>query len=135
MKSIFVDTNFWVAIINPKDQWHQRAVEKDSDLRPADRVTSELVLVEVLNYFSSYRVDLREGAAKVVRRIVSDRAIETVLHRHDSFLAGLALYESRLDKKYSLTDCISMNIMRERGIADVLTHDRNFAQEGFNPLL
>lgn len=74
MKSIFVDTNFWVAIINPKDQWHQRAVEKDSDLRPADRVTSELVLVEVL-------------------------------------------------------------IMRERGIADVLTHDRNFAQEGFNPLL
>jgi predicted nucleic acid-binding protein len=39
------------------------------------------------------------------------------------------------DKGYSLTDCISMNVMRDRGINDVLTQDKQFAQEGFNILL
>ena len=55
--------------------------------------------------------------------------------RADLFFEGLALYGSRLDKGYSLTDCISMNAMRERGITDVLTHDDHFTQEGFNILL
>lgn len=52
----------------------------------------------------------------------------------DSFLTGLDLYRTRLDKGYSLTDCISMQTMRQRGIADVLTNDRHFEQEGFHAL-
>jgi predicted nucleic acid-binding protein len=52
-----------------------------------------------------------------------------------SFLAGLALYERRPDKQYSLADCISMNIMRQNQIQEVLTHDRHFSQEGFIRLL
>lgn len=39
------------------------------------------------------------------------------------------------DKGYSLTDCISMNVMRAQGMAEVLTHDGHFAQEGFTILL
>lgn len=50
---------------------------------------------------------------------------------HQSFLGGLNLYEQRVDKGYSLTDCVSMNTMRKLGIREVLTHDRHFAQEGF----
>ncbi len=41
----------------------------------------------------------------------------------------------RLDKEYSLTDCMGMVICREYGITDVLTHDHHFAQEGFTILL
>jgi predicted nucleic acid-binding protein len=44
---------------------------------------------------------------------------------------GLKLYQQRLDKGYSLTDCISMNTMRKSGITEVLTHDLHFTQEGF----
>jgi hypothetical protein len=43
----------------------------------------------------------------------------------------LALYQSRLDKGYSLTDCISMQTMRREGLTEVLTNDRHFEQEGF----
>lgn len=50
---------------------------------------------------------------------------------HQSFLLGLDLYQNRLDKGYSLTDCISMNTMRQLGITEILTHDRHFTQEGF----
>lgn len=98
-------------------------------------MTSELVLVEVLNYFSSYRANVRESAAQNVRQILASEEIEVISHNAEDFLDGLTLYEARLDKGYSLTDCISMNLMRERGITEVLTHDKHFTQEGFTLLL
>ena len=52
----------------------------------------------------------------------------------ETFLGGLKLYRSRLDKGYSLTDCIAMQTMRREGLRDVLTNDRHFAQEGFRLL-
>jgi predicted nucleic acid-binding protein len=50
-------------------------------------------------------------------------------------MAGLSLYKARLDKGYSLTDCISMDGTRQEGISDILTLDIHFAQEGFTLLL
>ena len=46
----------------------------------------------------------------------------------------MALYEARPDKGYSLTDCISMQTMRQEGLSEVLTNDRHFEQEGFRAL-
>jgi predicted nucleic acid-binding protein len=74
-------------------------------------------------------------AAAAVRDVVEDQNIEIVLHTRDYLLNGLALYEARPDKGYSLTDCVSMLAMRERGISEVLTHDHHFEQEGFTILL
>ena len=135
MTEVFADTNYWVAKINPHDQWHESAIEAEYRLGAVRLVTTESVLIEVLNYFSAFRAAIRKLATAAVGRLMSNNEIEFVSHRPNDFLNGLALYEARPDKDYSLTDCISMNVMRERGISDVLTHDRNFAQEGFNPLL
>ena len=52
----------------------------------------------------------------------------------DTFLAGLARYERRLDKGYSLQDCVSMNVMEAEGITGVLISDHHFEQEGFTIL-
>jgi predicted nucleic acid-binding protein len=54
---------------------------------------------------------------------------------HQSFLDAFALYKARPDKAYSLTDCVSMEAMRQQGITDILTRDSHFAQEGFTILL
>ncbi len=35
------------------------------------------------------------------------------------------------DKGYSLTDCVSMQTMRQGGLTQALTNDRHFEQEGF----
>ena len=134
MRTVFVDTFFWIARINPRDQWHQKAVELSSSLEDAALVTSEPVLVELLNYFSSYGPEMREAVAQVVRYIWEDRSID-VKYSDYLFEEGLILFESRLDKGYSMTDCISMKIMRQLGVTEVLTHDHHFAQEGFVPLL
>jgi predicted nucleic acid-binding protein len=61
--------------------------------------------------------------------------VTVISQTHQSFLAGLVLYEARPDKDYSLTDCISMNVMRAEGITEILTHDGHFTQEGFTKLL
>jgi uncharacterized protein len=45
------------------------------------------------------------------------------------------LYEKRPDKGYSFTDCISMIVMRQMNITEVLTGDPHFQQEGFTILL
>lgn len=135
MRRVFVDTNHLVAIFNPFDQWHARAVEVEGGLTTNQRVTTELVLIETLNYFSGYRGAVKAAVARSIRLLRADPEIEVVLHTLQGFDDALAFYESRPDKGYSLTDCVSMNVMRERGIVEVLSHDHHFRQEGFDVLL
>jgi uncharacterized protein len=42
---------------------------------------------------------------------------------------------SRRDKEWSLTDCISFVVMKERGLTEALTADHHFEQAGFKALL
>lgn len=135
MNAVFVDTHYWIASINPHDQWYQRTLEVEAQLTGANLVTTEEVLVETLNFFSSFGPQVRLRVAQVVRRLFEGAEVEVIPQTENSFLKGLEFYEERIDKGYSLTDCISMNTMRERGLIDVLTSDHHFTQEGFNVLL
>jgi hypothetical protein len=49
-------------------------------------------------------------------------------------LEKLAIRSNR-DKEWSVTDCASLNIMREIGITEALTNDRHFQQSGYTALL
>ena len=133
MKQVFADTLYWIAIFLPGDPWASTA--RAVDLSGASFVTTEEVLSEFLTAVSAQAERTRRLACRLVREILTDPAIEVVAQSHESFLAGLGLYERRPDKDYSLTDCISMNVMRRKGIREILTNDRHFSQEGFVRLL
>lgn len=135
MTSLFVDTIYFVATINPRDQWHEKAVSIRPLLEGKHLVTTETVLLETLNFFCEYGANLRQVTALFVHDVMTDFNFEVVPVTTDDFLSGLELYETRLDKGYSLTDCISMNVCREREITQILTHDHHFEQEGFTILL
>ena len=135
MKTVFADTLYWVTGLNPRDQWHDVLLAAELALGDFQLVTTETVLIEVLNYYCEHTTHLRQASAQLVRKILANPEIEVVAHSEAAFQAGLQLYEARPDKGYSLTDCISMNVMRERGIIEVLTHDKHFAQEGFVVLI
>jgi predicted nucleic acid-binding protein len=92
------------------------------------------VLIEYLNYFGGTGPNLRRKTLENIRSILSNPTVRIVPQTGSSFLAGLHLYSSRLDKSYSMTDCISMQTMRNEGITDVLTNDVHFEQEGFRAL-
>ena len=135
MRVAFVDTLYLVALFNPKDQWHRRAIAASKLVAETKLITTEDVLVELLNFFSEYGEKARRGAVIQAEGILTGANIEVAPQSHEAFMAGLTLYKARPDKGYSLTDCVSMNAMREGGISYVLTHDQHFAQEGFEILL
>lgn len=135
MRIVFADTLYWIALINSRDQWHPRAMSVNADLSGAQLVTTDSVLTEVANFFAEYGDIMRRKVALTIRTVLSDDQIEVLAETRQTFLDDLTLYESRSDKAYSLTDCIGMNVMRKRGITDVLTHDTHFTQEGFYILL
>jgi uncharacterized protein len=60
---------------------------------------------------------------------------KVIPYRPLTLRSGIDLYADRRDKGYSLTDCVSMWEMRQRGIFEVLSHDSYFEQEGFVLLL
>ena len=134
MTTVFADTYVWIALANPRDSAHQQAIAVSRSLRGTTVITTEEVLVEVLTFFAEKGRHLRAKAVQVVRGVLSDANARVIEQSHESFLAGLDLYEERLDKGYSLPDCISMNTMRAEGITDILTNDEHFTQEGFHAL-
>lgn len=135
MKETFVDTSDFVAIFNKRDQLHEKALEVERQIGKVQKVTTELVLIEVLNYFCEFRADIKDYVIKSINYLFINRKIEIVPCSSAQFLEGFYLYKSRLDKGYSLTDCVSMNVMRERNINEILTNDDHFEQEGFRILL
>jgi uncharacterized protein len=131
MRRVFVDTLYWVAITHRKDHWHQAAVTISRTLTGCQLVTTD----EVLAAFCEAGPHLRKRAAALVRNLYRKTTVTVHPQTRDTLLTGLTLYETRLDKGYSLTDCISMETMRQEGITDILTHDTHFTQEGFTILL
>ncbi len=135
MNELFVDTLHLVALVNPKDQWHQKSVEIETATRNNNLVTTEDVLTEFLNFYAEHGEFTRAKVSSFVREILLDVRVKVIARGDTTFLEALELYESRLDKGYSLTDCVSMNVCRTLGIKEILTHDHHFEQEGFTVLL
>lgn len=96
-------------------------------------VTTEFILLELSNYLA--KSSARSLLAELVQRLRADSATTIVNCTSDRFELGLSLYSSRTDKQWSLTDCISFQVMSERGLSDALTHDRHFEQAGFRALM
>ena len=135
MRRIFVDTLYWIAFGNRKDQWHPAAETASRTLARCHLITTEEVLTEVLNAFCEAGAIVRQEAVDLVRDLHADPTVTIHSRSTQTFLSGVDLYEARPDKEYSLTDCISMQAMRTEGITEVLTNDKHFKQEGFTILL
>lgn len=134
MKRCFIDAGHLIALINPKDQWHRKAVEVETKTAEDSLLTTEDVLAELLTFYAESGEFMRKTASDLVRKILLDMRIEIAPRNENTFSEALGFYESRPDKGYSLTDCISMNICWELDIREVLTHDHHFEQEGFEIL-
>jgi predicted nucleic acid-binding protein len=137
MKPVFADTGFWIALLNPRDRWHSQAISLDLQLQEQRRkiVSSEMVLTEVLNFFSKFTPLIRQSTALLVQEMRSYPNIILISQDSSQFQHALSLYSQRLDKAWSLTDCNSFLIMQELELTEALAHDKHFQQAGFLTLL
>lgn len=132
MKRVFADTSFLVALLTAHDRHHAAAgaLSRNANLY---YVTSEYVLLESANFFRS--PDLRGAWVDFVGALRENPRTQVVDSDPLWFRRGMWLFSHRLDKEWSLADCISFEIMSDLGITDALTADRHFTQAGFKALL
>ncbi|MFT3879192.1 MAG: hypothetical protein QM703_05975 [Gemmatales bacterium] len=128
----FADTYFFLALRNPKDTGHQLAASVLPSLKQVRLVTTSWVLTEIADALASPRN--REGFGHLRKMLEQHRAI-IVPPTVELFETGIDLYLNRPDKEWSLTDCISFVVMKDRGITESLTADHHFEQAGFVALL
>lgn len=61
MRVVFADTLYFLALINPQDQWRDEATNAESIVRESKVVTTEAVLLEMLNFAAGYGPNLRKA--------------------------------------------------------------------------
>jgi predicted nucleic acid-binding protein len=133
MTRIFADTSYWMGLVNPQDQIHQKAISVSQQLSSKSLVTTEMVLLEVLNSFSDSL--FREAVGRMVASLRQDQNLTIVPQTPAQFESALRRYRQAADKGWSLTDCASFQVMEAEQIRAALTHDQHFAQAGFETLL
>ena len=129
---IFVDTSFWMAFRNARDDRHARAVELMGEIGDDDLVTTNAIRGETWTLIRSrvghdaavHFLDHLERSPRIALVWVSE-ALEgealAWLRRHD-------------ERPYSFVDATSFAVMRSLGIQEALTFDGDFAAAGLTML-
>ncbi|MGH2587058.1 MAG: type II toxin-antitoxin system VapC family toxin [Dehalococcoidia bacterium] len=128
----FVDTGYWIALVDRSDRYHDRARAFARDFG-GPFVTAEAVLTEVGNTLAGQR--WRAAVVTLLGRIRANPAIEILPVSAAPFGRAVDLYAARPDKEWDPTDCISFVVMQDHGIAEALAADQHFIQAGFRALL
>ena len=129
---ILVDTSGFFSLYDEADAFHRQAILfYDAAWR---RLTTNYVLAEY-TALAYIRGVPRNEIIKFSNRILDDKAVEIIWIDENLHRRAVALMMERADKNYSLCDAASFVIMRMRGIAESLTTDKHFRQEGFVRLL
>jgi predicted nucleic acid-binding protein len=129
---VFLDTGYLLALELRKDENHPAALSHWRSARQGGLprlVTTTWVFDEVLTYLNSR--GLHASAVKVGRRLLESPSVELTQVGKGLFRGAFGLFGWRPDKRYSLTDCVSFVVMRERGLDTAFAFDRHFEQEGF----
>lgn len=132
MNKIFLDTSFTIALINDKDQYHEKAHEILPIYTLDYLITTDAVLLEIGNALAK---NYRNEAFEIIKTLRNSNKTEVVEINKSSFEQGLELYGKFNDKTWGLVDCISFVVMKENNITDALTSDKHFVQAGFRALM
>jgi len=130
--TVFADTSFYLAFLNPDDEFPSRSVEFTSNFN-GKMLTTAWVLTELVDALSR-PVD-RQTVVDFVAELQVDPQVVIRPAEQALFDLGFELFRRRLDKYWSLTDCMSFAVMEQQGLISALTSDHHFEQAGFRILL
>lgn len=132
MRTVFADTFYFLALLDSRERRHIAAADFSRD--PQIRlVTTEWVLAEFGNAYCHPRD--RADFTALYRALINHPRVKIISADTRFFQRGVELFEQRMDKEWSLVDCLSFVAMRDEGIAEALTGDSHFEQAGFVALL
>lgn len=135
---LFADSSFFIAYYDQTDQYHNQVVKlmKKLSTETLEVFTTDYVYDEVATFLLNSHTLLGYQRAQQFSKDVVDSGKFTFI-----FITEILFSESRKifeqynrDKYWSFTDCTSYVIMKDNGIAQVLTFDTHFTQMGFSLL-
>jgi len=131
LSRIFVDSGFVIALINQRDQYHQRALELADKFEGYPLLITDAVLLEIGNALVR---KYKQEAIEFIEQFLAADEVEIISLDPQLFQQALGLYKNYQDKEWGLVDCVSFVVMWQAGINQVLTFDRHFVQAGFQVL-
>ena len=129
---IFLDTLFLVALVNKRDQYHNKALELANRYENIPFLSTDIVLFEVGNALSR---NFKNKAVELIKKILESDDIEIVFLTPELFEQAFRIYQQHQDKDWGLVDCLSFVVMKQNNINQALTFDRHFIQAGFQALM
>jgi predicted nucleic acid-binding protein len=132
MKTVFADTYYFLALLNPRDEGHAKALAATASLNGL-LLTTEYILVEIADALA--RPADRFRFLSLLATLQAAESTEVVPASSELLAKGIDLFRNRPDKDWPLTDCLTFVVMAERGVVEALTADEHFRQAGFIPAL
>jgi len=133
MRTVFLDTSYFLALIRKKDARHEDALTASANYT-GPFITTDLVLVELANCLS--QPPYRETVVAIIEKIRTDGNTMVVPFGSEGMEKALSLYKARPDKAWGLVDCFSFIVIKEKRLKVALCFDEHFRQAGFEtPLL
>jgi predicted nucleic acid-binding protein len=132
---VAIDTSALLALASSRDQYHRKALAIESAIRAAGGrwIGSTLVLAELHGHLIR-RVE-PQAARRVLDALLTDPAFEwldctaDITRRAiDRWIVGFA------DQRFSLTDAVTFEMMREERITRAFAFDRDFTTAGYELL-
>lgn len=122
---IFIDASFYIAVLNPQDKLHKRALTLSATILSEESqvITSYGVLGEVLTV-GSMRYN-RQAAIDFVTSVLNSE-IKIILEDQKLLEAALAVFKKINDKDVGWVDCYSFAIIEEYKVEKVLSFDKDF---------
>ena len=131
MSVVFADAFYFVARLNRRDQHHERVLAFSREFR-SQLLTTDWVLMEVADALA--KSESRSRIRDLIFHLRQSPICEVVPASRELSDRALELFHQHADKEWTLTDCVSFVVMRERGATEALTQDHHFEQAGFKPL-
>lgn len=129
---LLADTSALLALVLRDDRWHAAAAALVRTNPRARFVFTELILAE-----TATRLRAVGGAARsvaIVGELLESRRYELILLDLELLKGALAQMQRFADKRLSLTDCASFEVIRRLGLDGAFTFDRDFRDCGFRML-
>jgi uncharacterized protein len=132
---VFVDTSYFIALMNSRDSEHPMAVKLQEQLsmQSTQKVTSDYILLELCDGLA--KLNYRVFAIQLIDLLQQDPSFKIIPASSEITQKAWTMFKSRLDKEWGLTDCTSFIIMQKLNITSALTADNHFKQAGFEALL
>jgi predicted nucleic acid-binding protein len=131
VKSVFVDSSGFFALLVHEDQFHEHAYAlfQQANTERWRLVTTNVVVIEAYALFLIRSQGGRRDAIRFLDMIAADKYRIERIRKADEERA-IALVHAHEDKTYSLCDALSFIVMERLHIREAIAFDRHFRSYG-----